>query len=170
VARQRLGVVAERMGLAGELDKRVHALSGGRKQRLALAVALLADPPLLLLDEASSNLDAGARRELLALLAELKAEGKTLVFSSHRPEEVARLADRVLHLEHGRLVADLPPAVLLRSELAEVSERLRGDDGLPGALAAGAPARVPRWSPTALPATLGGAIHHHDDFTPGGER
>jgi len=113
----RVPVLVAKLGLESELDKRVQMLSGGRKQRLALAVALVADPPLLLLDEPSSNLDAAARRELLQLLAALKAEGKTLIFSSHRPEEVARLADRVLHLEGGRLVGDLPPQELLAAEL-----------------------------------------------------
>jgi nitrous oxidase accessory protein len=159
---ERIAAVCERMGLGDELDKRVHALSGGRKQRLALAIALLADPPLLLLDEASSNLDAAARRELLRLLAELKEEGKTLLFSSHRPEEVARLADRVLHLEHGRLVADLPPAELLAEELAEVNERLCAERA-PHArgTAAGDASPTLGWSP-ALPASLGGAIHTHD--------
>jgi ABC-type multidrug transport system ATPase subunit len=121
---ERVQAVVERLGLVGELDKRVQSLSGGRKQRLALAVALVADPPLLLLDEPSSNLDAGARRELLRVLETLKAEGKTLIFSSHRPEEVSRLADRVLHLEGGRLLADLPPDELLAAELA-VGERER---------------------------------------------
>jgi nitrous oxidase accessory protein len=121
---ERLPALVERLGLADELDKRVQTLSGGRKQRLALAVALVADPPLLLLDEFSSNLDAAARRDLLSLLTELKREGKTLVFSSHRPDEVARLADRVLHLEGGRLVADLPPAELLAAEVGELGSGL----------------------------------------------
>ena len=172
----RVDALAARLGLEGELDKRVQGLSGGRKQRLALAVALVADPPLLLLDEPSSNLDAAARRELIDLLAELKAEGKTLVFSSHRPEEVARLADRVLHLDAGRLVADLPPAVLLAAELAEVEAALvaaRGGLARParerpaGAapLAGGAGAVPVRWTGergVELPAALGGAVHVHD--------
>jgi nitrous oxidase accessory protein len=101
-----------RLGLAEHAPKAVGELSGGLKQRLALAVALLADPPLLILDEPTANLDVGARDDFLLLLAEQKAAGKTLVFSSHRPEEVVALADRVLVLEQGKLVADLPPAGL----------------------------------------------------------
>ncbi len=102
----------ERLGLAGHTRKLVRELSGGMRQRLALAIALLADPPLLLLDEPTANLDARARDALLALLADLKSMGKTLVFSSHRFEEVATLADRVLVMEQGRLVAECEPEQL----------------------------------------------------------
>ncbi|MCI0393760.1 MAG: nitrous oxide reductase family maturation protein NosD [Chloroflexi bacterium] len=98
-----------RLGLAVYQAKRVRDLSGGLKQRLALATALLADPPILALDEPTSNLDTGAREDFLTLLAELKAAGKTLIFSSHRLSEIVGLADRVLVLESGRLAADCPP-------------------------------------------------------------
>jgi ABC-type multidrug transport system ATPase subunit len=79
------------------------------KQRLALAIALLADPPLLVLDEPTANLDARAREDLLRFLAEVKAAGKTLLFSSHRPDEVMTLADRVLVMEKGRIVSEQTP-------------------------------------------------------------
>jgi nitrous oxidase accessory protein len=146
----RVQALADRFGLASELDKRVATLSGGRKQRLALAVALVADPPLLLLDEPSSNLDAGARRELLELLIELEAEGKTLLFSSHRPDEVLRLADRVLHLEGGRLLADLSPSELLASEIGDIAAMAigPGSPDVPAAALAGAaapPRPTPPW-------------------------
>jgi nitrous oxidase accessory protein len=95
-------------------DKPVGALSGGTKQRLALAVALLGDPPLLLLDEPAASLDLGARHRFLELLRRLKARGKTLIFSAHRLEEVAPLADRVLVLESGRLTRDCSPQELGR--------------------------------------------------------
>lgn len=93
----------EWLGLAEHLDKRVQQLSGGLKQRLALGLALLGDPPVLLLDEPTANLDAEGRERFYRLLDELRARGKTLVFTSHRAEEVTRLADRVLRLEDGRL-------------------------------------------------------------------
>jgi len=102
----------ERLGLSGYAHKAVRDLSGGMKQRLALAIALLSDPPVLILDEPTANLDVKARGEFLGLLAELKAAGKTLLFSSHRLEEVAALADRVLLMEAGRLAADCPPMEL----------------------------------------------------------
>ena len=73
------------------------------KQRLALALALLGDPPVLVMDEPTSNLDAAAREQLLHLLADVKAAGKTIIFSSHRIEEVDTLADRVLVMEKGQV-------------------------------------------------------------------
>jgi len=102
----------ERLGLASHVDKKVGDLSGGMKQRLALVIALLADPPLLILDEPTANLDLRAREEFIALLTGLRELGKTLVFSSHRLEEVVALADRVLVLEAGRLVVSCTPAEL----------------------------------------------------------
>jgi ABC-type multidrug transport system ATPase subunit len=97
------------LGLADHSRKRVRELSGGLKQRLALAVALLNDPPVLVLDEPTSNLDTAARASLMDLLQGLKRSGKTILFISHRPEEVAGLADRVLTLENGLLVTDTAP-------------------------------------------------------------
>jgi ABC-type multidrug transport system ATPase subunit len=81
----------------------VAALSGGMKQRLALAIALLADPPLLILDEPTSNLDTAARDEFARLLLRQKEQGKTLLFTSHSLEEVEMLATRILVLEEGKL-------------------------------------------------------------------
>ncbi len=94
------------VGLQEHRRKRVRELSGGMKQRLALGLALLNDPPVLALDEPTSNLDSDARRELLGRLIGLKHAGKTILFISHRPEEVVGLADRVLTLERGVVVAD----------------------------------------------------------------
>ncbi|MBP7694177.1 MAG: ATP-binding cassette domain-containing protein, partial [Anaerolineales bacterium] len=110
----RIPALLERLGLAAHAHKPVAALSGGLRQRLALAVALLADPPVLLLDEPTANLDAQAQRDYLALLAGLcRDEHKTILFASHRLEEVELLAHRVLMLEHGRLVDTVTPAELL---------------------------------------------------------
>lgn len=102
----------DRLELTPHISKPVHDLSGGLKQRLALALALLADPPILILDEPTANLDIRAREDFLLLLHELKANGKTLAFSSHRLEEVTALADRVLLMEAGRLIVDAPPQEL----------------------------------------------------------
>jgi ABC-type multidrug transport system ATPase subunit len=90
----------------------VAALSGGMKQRLALACALLANPPLLVLDEPTSNLDTAARDEFIKLLLQQKAQGKTLLFTSHRLEEVEALASRVLVLESGNLALTCSPSEL----------------------------------------------------------
>ena len=102
----------ERLSLMPHIKKPIRDLSGGLKQRLALALALLADPPILILDEPSANLDIRAREDFLLVLHALKQAGKTMVFSSHRLEEVTALADRVLLLEAGKLVVDAPPSEL----------------------------------------------------------
>ncbi len=95
--------VLEQVGLADQHNKAVGALSGGMKQRLALALALLNDPPVLVLDEPTSNLDTLARSQLLSLLSDVKAAGKTILFTSHRVEEVEMLADSVLVMAQGTL-------------------------------------------------------------------
>lgn len=94
--------VVRRAGFNEELSKPVRILSGGMRQRLAVALALLGDPPVLLLDEPTANLDEGARKDLLALLGRLRSEGRAMVLTSHRSEEVRLLADDVLVLENGR--------------------------------------------------------------------
>lgn len=106
-------LVLEQVGLTDQARKAVGALSGGMKQRLALALALLADPPVLLLDEPTSNLDAETRDEFLALLSQLHGAGKTLLFTSHHLEEVEQLADQVLILRDGKLLAQGTPAELM---------------------------------------------------------
>jgi ABC-type multidrug transport system ATPase subunit len=108
------------------------------KQRLALSVALLNNPPLLVLDEPTSNLDSAGRESLMQLLLELKAAGKSILFISHRPEEVAGLADRVLTLEGGRVLTDIATR---RSHVATVptSTGLDEDDGF---VATAAPAAM----------------------------
>ena len=101
-----------RWGLDGLAAQRVQTLSGGMKQRLALALALISDPPVLLLDEPTSNLDLIARRELMEQLEQLNAQGKTLLVCSHHAAEVWRIADRVVVLEQGRVIAQDAPEQL----------------------------------------------------------
>jgi len=102
----------EAVGLAGQEHKRLRDLSGGMKQRLALAIALLSDPPVIVLDEPTSNLDASGRRDVADSLHAQRARGKTLVFASHRPDEVIALASRVLVMERGRIERDTTPQQL----------------------------------------------------------
>jgi Cu-processing system ATP-binding protein len=104
--------VLEMVDLQGHESKRVRDLSGGMKQRLALAIALIADPPVIMLDEPTSNLDASGRQEVVDTLSRLQETGKTLLFASHRPDEVHTLASRVLVLEMGKLVRDVTPKEL----------------------------------------------------------
>jgi tungstate transport system ATP-binding protein len=96
----------QRVGLAGEAARSAGALSGGQRQRLALARAWALRPELLFLDEPTSHLDPGARREVEALISEFAAEGMTLVMSTHNLGQAKRLATRVIYLERGRIVAD----------------------------------------------------------------
>lgn len=120
VSVDRVDTALTKVGLSDHADKPVAALSGGMKQRLALAIALLADPPLLILDEPTSNLDAQARDDFMKLLLAQKSQGKTLLFTSHRLEEVELLASRVLVLESGRLklVCDDPAELATRLGLS----------------------------------------------------
>ena len=106
------GPLLAQLDLAACLPKKIGNLSGGMKQRLALALALLADPPILLLDEPTANLDIRSRDTFIQLLLQLKKAGKTILFSSHRLDEVLPLADRVLLLEGGQLVVDTPTGEL----------------------------------------------------------
>lgn len=92
------------VGLTGHEHKRIRELSGGMKQRLALAIALLGDPPVLVLDEVTASLDAVGREEFVTMLQRLRSEGRTMLFASHRVEEVAALACRVVMLERGKVV------------------------------------------------------------------
>lgn len=122
VSSDRAEEVLGQVGLHEHAHKPVGALSGGMKQRLALGLALLADPPILVLDEPTSNLDSEARDHLLDLLLQVKADGRTVLFTSHRLEEVESLADWVLVMEDGREslrcpAQELPTRLGLRSRV-----------------------------------------------------
>lgn len=99
-----------RVGLEDHGRKRIRELSGGMKQRLALAIALLGDPPVLVLDEVTASLDACGRREFVSVLEQMSHSGRTLLFASHRIEEVTSLATRVVTLVGGRVTSDHPAA------------------------------------------------------------
>lgn len=87
-------------------DRRVGAFSLGMRQRLALATALLCDPPILILDEPANGLDPEGVRWLRRTLRELADQGRTILVSSHILAEVAQTVDRVLIMSHGRLIAN----------------------------------------------------------------
>ena len=106
-----------RVGLAELAPRNAKALSGGQQQRVALARAWALKPQVLLLDEPTSSLDPTAKREVERLMAEFSDAGMTLIFSSHNLGQVKRLASRVIYLEHGRLIADLPTAAFFGGPL-----------------------------------------------------
>ena len=98
----------QRAGLVALRDRPARALSGGQQQRLALARAWAIRPALLFLDEPTANLDPSAKREIEALLTGFKADGMTLVMSTHNLGQAKRLATRVVYLDGGDIRADLP--------------------------------------------------------------
>jgi len=95
----------EEVGLGERLSHLPSQLSGGEKQRVCVARALINHPRLILADEPTGNLDEANERQVLDLLSDLHGQGYTLVVVTHNPE-VANLADRVIHLEHGRIAGD----------------------------------------------------------------
>jgi ABC-2 type transport system ATP-binding protein len=97
---------------------RLKQLSGGQKQRFALAAALVNDPPLLLLDEPSTGLDPTARRQLWDLIRALRAEGRTILLSTHYMEEAEVLCDRVAIMDAGRVAALDTPLALIEQLIA----------------------------------------------------
>jgi tungstate transport system ATP-binding protein len=99
----------------------MHKLSGGQQQRLALARAWSLQPQVLLLDEPTSSLDPHAKREVEGLMTEFAGAGMTLVFASHNLGQVKRLATRVVYLERGRILADLPVRDFFEGPLAQTS-------------------------------------------------
>ena len=103
-----------RMGVGDRAGHRVGTLSGGLKQRVNVAAALLHDPPVLLLDEPTASLDAPSRDHLLADLARLRDEGHAVLFSTHHWDEAELACDRVAVLERGKLIALGAPRDLLR--------------------------------------------------------
>jgi lipooligosaccharide transport system ATP-binding protein len=99
--------------LTDRRDSRVDKLSGGMRRRLLIARALVHRPQLVLLDEPTVGLDPQVRQQLWALIDALRAEGTTILMSTHYIEEAQRLADTVLIMSHGRAVAAGPPAELV---------------------------------------------------------
>ena len=98
-------------------SSKVQVLSKGLRQRVSIGRSLLADPPLLLFDEPTSGLDFEMTKEIYRLLSDFHAAGKTIVFTSHRPEEIKTLATRVIMLHQGLLVFDGSPVEYFQSDV-----------------------------------------------------
>ncbi|MEY2536117.1 MAG: type transport system ATP-binding protein, partial [bacterium] len=102
----------EQTGLADRAGDELGRLSGGNRQRVNIAVGLLADPPVLLLDEPSSSLDPRQRERLWDFVGGLAARGRAIVFSTHNVGEAERYADRVLVLADGEVLFSGTPQAL----------------------------------------------------------
>ena len=112
VARARAQELLERLGLAANAEGLVRTFSGGMRRRLDLAASLMGEPPVLFLDEPTTGLDPQGRNELWALLRELVDGGTTLVLTTQYLEEADRLADAIVVLDRGRIVAAGAPSEL----------------------------------------------------------
>ena len=111
-ARRRGDELLERLGLTEAADRLVRTYSGGMRRRLDLAAGLVAAPPVLFMDEPTTGLDPQARNELWAVLRELVSDGASLVLTTQYLEEADRLADSIVVLDQGRVVAEGTPAAL----------------------------------------------------------
>ena len=123
--------IARVLGLVNLVDRardKPATFSGGMKRRLNIAAALLHDPDLLILDEPTVGVDPQSRNAIFDTLEALQAQGRSLIYTSHYMEEVERLADHIVIIDHGKVLADDSPAALhrrlaskalLRVELAE---------------------------------------------------
>ena len=118
------------MKLSDRADDYVERYSTGMRQRLALARALLPDPPLVILDEPTVGLDPQSARDLRDRVRDLRSQGRTVLLTTHYMEEADQLCDRVAIIDHGKIVALDSPAALKRTIRAE--EVVRLDIGLAG--------------------------------------
>jgi len=136
------GVIAE-VELTEKARARVGTLSGGQKQRLAVACALVGDPELLFLDEPTTGLDPQSRRQVWDIVNSFKAGKRTVLLTTHYMDEAERLCDRVAIVDHGRIIAEGPPAELVTSlggeHVLEIAVREEGSRPLPVAAVDGLP-------------------------------
>jgi ABC-2 type transport system ATP-binding protein len=110
--RQRSEEVLALVNLQDRANDKPETYSGGMKRRLNIAAALMHDPQLLILDEPTVGVDPQSRNAIFETLEKLKAMGRSLIYTSHYMEEVERLADHIVIIDHGKVLADESPAAL----------------------------------------------------------
>lgn len=154
------------VGLSDRAKDKPATFSGGMKRRLNIAAALLHDPQLLILDEPTVGVDPQSRNAIFDTLEALKAQGRSLIYTSHYMEEVERLADHIVIIDHGKVLADAPPAELYRRlpTQAALQVELADTDILPAELLVASLADLPgvagvRRDGVALDISLHGAAH-----------
>jgi len=127
------------LDLEEKRNTRTSDLSGGQRQRLAVALALVNDPEILFLDEPTTGLDPAARRSLWDIVQSLRAEGKSIVLTTHYMEEAEILCDRLAIMDHGRILASGTVSELVDSRFRERSVRFEQVTGLDDERLAGLP-------------------------------
>jgi energy-coupling factor transport system ATP-binding protein len=142
--RKRIDAALEAVGMSSYRNRPPHHLSGGQKQRVAIAGVLAMEPRCLVLDEATSMLDAHGRREILQVLRRLHQRGMTIIAVSHHMSEAAE-ADRVLVIEAGRIAMEGPPREIFQRQ--ELLRRLQLDIPVATRLAGRIHERVPDFQP-----------------------
>lgn len=115
------------------LDKRHNRISGGQRQRLLIAIALVNNPELLFLDEPTTGLDPQARRHLWGILETIKSEGKTIILTTHYMEEAQHLCDEIAIIDRGKIIKEGTTDQLLQEDCCEMSVRIP-KRAIPGAL------------------------------------
>ena len=108
-------LTVERAGIGRLLSRQTQRLSGGQAQSVRFAIAIAGDPELVFLDEPTAAMDVSGRRCFWNMIRQFRDEGRTIVFATHHLEEADQVADRVIVVDHGRVVADGPGAVLKAS-------------------------------------------------------
>ena len=127
--RRAVDEVIEVVGLGEKRDERVVRLSGGQQRRLEMAIALVGDPDLLFLDEPTTGFDPAARREAWEVVRSLAGLGKTVVLTTHYMDEAQYLADQVVVISAGQVVAEGPPSTLGLRDTKGVRIRYRPPNG-----------------------------------------
>jgi ABC-2 type transport system ATP-binding protein len=115
-------------GLADQADRQIGKLSGGQRQRLYYSLAICGDPDVIFLDEPTVGMDVEARRAFLKSIREFFREGKTILLTTHYLEEADQLAERVVVIDHGTIIADATPAQI-KARVA--GKRVRFTSGRP---------------------------------------
>jgi ABC-2 type transport system ATP-binding protein len=123
--------VIELVGLTAKADERAKTLSGGQRRRLDLALGIAGDPELIFLDEPTTGFDPAARRQSWELIEGLKDLGKTILLTTHYMDEAQQLADRVVVIARGRIIAEGTPDTLGRDGETVVSLKLPQLEGAP---------------------------------------
>lgn len=119
-----LDELIKRCNLTQYIEQDNRQLSGGQRQRLLLAIALVNDPDIIFLDEPTTGLDPQARQNFWALINDIKAEGKTIVLTTHYMDEAYTLCDEIAIMDHGKIIAQGAPKALLEAHFNNVVLRL----------------------------------------------